>query len=59
MGELREVHKAGYLRHAGMVGLNPLFHTPADGAFVTSAAILAPVLLSYEAMIDSIDSVAD
>jgi hypothetical protein len=41
-----------------MVGLQQLFHTPADRAFVTSGAILAPVLGAFEAMIDEIDSQA-
>jgi hypothetical protein len=58
IGELREVHKAGYPRFAGMVGMNPLFHTSADGAFVTSGAILAPVLAAFEAMMDHVDSAA-
>ena len=39
-----------------MIGQNPLFHTPVDRAFVTSGAILAPVLASFEAMMDDIDS---
>ena len=58
IGELRDVQKAGHQRFAGMVGLQQLFHTPADRAFVTSGAILAPVLGAFEAMIDEIDSQA-
>ena len=58
IGELRDVHHAGYPRFAGLIGQNPLFHTPADRAFVTSGAILAPVLAAFEAMMDEIDSVA-
>jgi hypothetical protein len=58
IGELRDVYKAGHQRFAGMVGLQQLFHTPADRAFVTSGAILAPVLGAFEAMIDEIDSQA-
>lgn len=56
IGELREVDHAGYPRFAGMIGQNPLFHTPADRAFVTGGAILAPVLAAFEAMLDDIDS---
>lgn len=58
IGELRDVYKAGHQRFAGMVGLQQLFHTPADRAFVTSGAIVAPVLGAFEAMIDEIDSQA-
>lgn len=58
IGELREVHQARYPRFAGTIGQNPLFHTPADRAFVSSSAILAPVLAGFEAMIDQIDSTA-
>lgn len=58
IGELRDVYKAGYQRFVGMVGLQQLFHTPADRAFVTGGAILAPVLGAFEAMIDEIDSQA-
>jgi hypothetical protein len=58
IGELREVQRAGYPRFAGMIGQNPLFHTPVDRAFVTSGAILAPVQAAFEAMMDEIDSTA-
>lgn len=47
VGELREVHAAGYASFFGMAGLHGLFHTPADSAEGTGPAILEPVVRAY------------
>ena len=43
VGELRDVHRAGYTDYLGMFGLHPLFHTPIDSAELTGPAVLEPV----------------
>jgi hypothetical protein len=43
LGELRDVHAAGYANFFGMAGLHRFFHTPADDPRTTSPEILEPV----------------
>jgi len=47
VGELREVHAAGYANFFGMAGLHPLFHTPADSAAATGPEVLEPVIRAF------------
>ena len=47
IGELRDVHAAGYPNFFGMAGLHGLFHTPADNAAGTGPAILEPVARAF------------
>jgi len=47
IGELREVHAAGYANFFGIAGLHLFFHTPADNAATTNAEILEPVVHAY------------
>ena len=54
IGELREVHRAGYSRYAGMAGSHTFFHTPRDKAKTTEPDILLPVLAAFEGLIDEI-----
>jgi hypothetical protein len=43
VGELRDVHAAGYPNFFGVAGLHRFFHTPADDIRTTSPEILEPV----------------
>ncbi|MEQ1755490.1 MAG: hypothetical protein ABL973_15315 [Micropepsaceae bacterium] len=52
VGELREVHRAGYERFVGMAGSHTFFHTPTDNSGTTGAEILSPVLAAFEQLID-------
>ena len=47
VGELRDVHAAGYPSFFGMAGLHGLFHTPADSAAGTGPDILEPVVRAF------------
>ena len=47
VGELRDVHAAGYRNFFGMAGLHRFFHTPADDLRTTSAEILEPVVRAF------------
>jgi len=47
IGELRDVHAAGYPKFFGMAGLHPLFHTPADSAAATGSEALEPVIRAF------------
>jgi hypothetical protein len=54
VGELRDVHAAGYPNFFGMAGLHGLFHTPADNAAGTGPEILAPVAGAFAATLGEI-----
>jgi hypothetical protein len=54
VGELREVHAAGYANFFGMAGLHGLFHTPVDSAIGTSADILQPVSAAFAAALEEL-----
>jgi len=47
VGELRDVHAAGYPNFFGMAGLHGLFHTPADNAAGTGPDSLEPVARAF------------
>ena len=47
VGELRDVHAAGYPNFFGMAGLHGLFHTPADSAVGTGPDSLEPVARAF------------
>lgn len=47
VGELRDVHAAGYRNFFGMAGLHRFFHTPADDVRTTSPEILEPVARAF------------
>ncbi len=47
VGELRDVHAAGYPNFLGMAGLHRFFHTPADDLRTTSPEILEPVARAF------------
>ncbi|HEX9557929.1 MAG TPA: hypothetical protein VF991_15655 [Reyranella sp.] len=47
VGELRDVHAAGYPNFFGMAGLHGLFHTPADSAVGTSPDSLEPIARAF------------
>lgn len=47
IGELRDVHAAGYSNFFGVAGLHGLFHTPADSAAGTGPAILSPAVRAF------------
>jgi hypothetical protein len=54
VGELRDVHAAGYPNFFGMAGLHGLFHTPADSAAGTAPDILTPVAEAFAASLREI-----
>lgn len=56
IGELREVHRAGYAHFAGSAGMHQFFHTRMDSALVTGPEVLEPVLHAFETVLDDIDS---
>ena len=43
VGELRDVHAAGYPNFLGIAGRHRFFHTPADDVSLTGPDILEPV----------------
>jgi hypothetical protein len=47
VGELRDVHAAGYRNFFGMAGLHRFFHTPADDLRTTGPEILEPVARAF------------
>src|SRR4051812_23689954 len=47
VGELRDVHAAGYPNFFGVAGLHRFFHTPADDISTTSPEILEPVARAF------------
>ena len=47
VGELRDVHEAGYRNFLGMAGLHRFFHTPADDLRTTGPEILEPVARAF------------
>jgi len=47
LGELRDVHAAGYRNFFGMAGLHRFFPTPADDVSTTSPEILEPVARAF------------
>ncbi|MGY2904434.1 hypothetical protein [Bradyrhizobium sp. URHC0002] len=47
VGELRDVHAAGYRNFFGVAGLHRFFHTPSDDLRTTSPEILEPVARAF------------
>ncbi|TQF29873.1 hypothetical protein [Bradyrhizobium sp. UNPA324] len=47
VGELRDVHAAGYANFLGMAGRHRTFHTPSDELSVTGPEILEPVARAF------------
>ena len=47
VGELRDVHAAGYPNFLGMAGRHRFFHTPADDLKSTGPEILEPVARAF------------
>ena len=47
VGELRDVHAAGYRNFFGLAGLHRFFHTPADDVSSTGPEILEPVARAF------------
>jgi hypothetical protein len=47
VGELRDVHAAGYRNFLGMAGLHRFFHTPGDDLRTTSPELLEPVARAF------------
>jgi len=47
IGELREVHGAGYANFFGMAGSHKFFHTPADSAAAVDPALLSPMAKAF------------
>lgn len=47
IGELRDVHAAGYAGFFGMAGSHRLFHTPKDDAAAVDAALLVPMARAF------------
>jgi hypothetical protein len=47
IGELREVHAAGYANFFGMAGSHKFFHTPADSAAAVDPALLGPMAKAF------------
>lgn len=47
IGELREVHAAGYANFFGMAASHKYFHTPADSAAAVDAGLLRPMAKAF------------
>ena len=47
IGEMREVHAAGYANFLGMAASHKYFHTPADDASRTGPELLAPMVAAF------------
>jgi hypothetical protein len=47
VGELRDVHAAGYPNFLGLAGRHRSFHTPGDGVDSTGPDILEPVARAF------------
>ncbi len=58
VGELREVHRAGYARFFGMAGSHQFFHTPADSLAAVSEEELARVSEAFAATLAEIAATA-
>ncbi|HYX02848.1 MAG TPA: hypothetical protein VE963_12220 [Reyranella sp.] len=58
VGELRDVHAAGYPNFFGMAGLHGLFHTPVDNAAGTGPDILVPVAEAFAAALEQIAAIS-
>ena len=56
IGELREVHAAGYADFFGIAGLHAFFHTPNDSAAGTGPEILEPAVRAIAAALAEIAS---
>ena len=56
VGELRDVHAAGYVNFLGMAGHHRFFHTPADDVSSTGPEILEPVARAFA---DAVRKVAE
>jgi hypothetical protein len=56
VGELRDVHAAGYANFFGMAGHHRFFHTPADDVTSTGPEILEPVARAFA---DAVHKVAE
>jgi hypothetical protein len=53
IGELREVHGAGYANFFGMAGIHRLFHTPADSLAAVDPARLQPIATAFADVLDA------
>jgi hypothetical protein len=56
VGELRDVHAAGYQNFFGMAGRHRTFHTPSDDVTATGPEILEPVARAF---VDAVRKVAE
>jgi hypothetical protein len=54
VGELREVHAAGYANFFGMAGTHRLFHTAQDSAAAVDPAKLAPMAKAFADTLDAV-----
>jgi hypothetical protein len=54
VGELREVHAAGYENFFGMAGSHRLFHTAADSAAAVDPALLVPMAKAFANTLDAV-----
>jgi hypothetical protein len=54
IGELREVHGAGYANFFGMAGIHRLFHTPADSLAAVDPVRLEPIAKAFADGLDAV-----
>lgn len=54
IGELREVHAAGYANFFGMAGTHKLFHTASDSAAAVDPALLTPMAKAFANTLDAV-----
>jgi len=54
VGELREVHAAGYANFFGMAGSHKFFHTPADSVAAVDPALLRPMAKAFADTLEAI-----
>jgi len=54
IGEVREVHAAGYSNFFGMAASHTLFHTRADSAAAIDPALLVPMARAFEGTLEEI-----
>jgi hypothetical protein len=54
IGELREVHAAGYANFFGMAGSHRLFHTASDSAAAVDPALLTPMAKAFADTLDAV-----
>jgi hypothetical protein len=57
IGEIRDIHGAGYPAFFGMAGAHRFFHTPADSSTATSPQLLAPVIGAFASTLAEIAGV--